>query len=93
MLSIPSRTGTTLIVGSPTEVGQLLDSLPGVTKEVHDGVTYGFLTTSAVPQIAFQLGKKNVVLTEEATTYGADQNGRKMLCIVGREIGVEGWVS
>jgi hypothetical protein len=74
-------------------VAQLLDSLPGVSKEVYDGVTYGFLTTSAIPQIAFKLGDKNIVLTEEATTYGTDQNGRKMLSIVGRELGVEGWVS
>jgi hypothetical protein len=82
-----------LIVGSPTQVAQLLDSLPGVSKEVYDGVTYGFLTTSAIPQIAFKLGDKNIILTEEATTYGTDQNGRKMLTIVGRDIGVEGWVS
>lgn len=85
--------GTTLIVGSPDQVKQLFKSLDGVETTEESGATYAYLTGSTVPTISFEFAGKTVTLTEDAAVFGTDNQGRKMLSVVGQDIGIEGWVS
>lgn len=85
-------TGTTLIIGSPSQVQQLFDSLDGVKAQNEGGATYGVLTGDTVPKITFELAGKQVTLSDESAVFGDDGNGNKVLSIVGQDIGLDGWI-